>query len=146
MFTTPAILILGGLLAVAAVAMSVPLAARATGAADDGPQLAHTVYFKLKDNSDGARARLVNACKLYLTNHEGTVSFATGTVADDFQRAVNNRDWDVSLHLVFVNKAAHDNYQDHPRHQEFIAESKDNWEKVRVFDAYLSTALSLSAG
>jgi Stress responsive A/B Barrel Domain len=138
MFTTHTISILGGLLALAAIALSVPLAAVATSAADDGPQQAHMVYFKLKDNSGGARAKLVAACKLYLTGHEGTVSFATGTLANDFQRDVNDRDWDVSLHLVFVNKAAHDKYHDHPRHLKFIADNKENWEKVRVFDSYLS--------
>ena len=43
-------------------------------------------------------------------------------------------------HLVFVNKAAHDKYQEHPRHLKFIEENKENWEKVRVFDSYLSPA------
>jgi Stress responsive A/B Barrel Domain len=138
MLTMHKIPILGGLMAAAAVAMMAPLGNRATGAAADGPQLAHMVYFKLKDNSGGARAKLVAACKLYLTGHEGTVSFATGTLAGDLKREVNDRDFDVSLHLVFANKAAHDKYQDHPRHLKFVEENKENWEKVRVFDSYLS--------
>jgi len=140
MFNSHTIPIVGGLLAVAAIALSVPLAGRATGAAADGPQLAHMVYFKLKDNSDGSRAKLVASCKLLLNGHEGTVSFATGTLAGDFTREVNDRDFDVSLHLVFVNKAAHDKYQEHPRHLKFVEENKENWEKVRVFDSYLSPA------
>jgi hypothetical protein len=45
------------------------------------------------------------------------------------------RDFDVSLHLVFTNQAAHDAYQDAPRHFDFIAEQKANWATVRVFDA-----------
>ena len=132
--------ILGGLLAAAAVAMTAPLGNRATGAAAEGPQVAHMVYFKLKDNSGAARAKLVAACKLYLTGHEGTVSFATGTLAGDLKREVNDLNFDVSLHLVFASKAAHDKYQDHPRHQKFIEEHQENWEKVRVFDSYLSPA------
>jgi hypothetical protein len=142
MFSSYTIPILGGLLAVAVVALSVPLASRATGAVAEaeGPQLAHMVYFKLKDNSGGSRARLVASCKLLLNGHEGMVSFATGTLAGDFTREVNQRDFDVSLHLVFVNKAAHDKYQDHPRHLKFVEENKENWEKVRVFDSYLSPA------
>jgi hypothetical protein len=146
MFTTHTIPILGGLLALAAVALAVPLGALATGAAADGPQQAHMVYFKLKDNSGAARAKLVAACKLLLNGHEGTVSFATGTLAGDFQRDVNVRDWDVSLHLVFANKAAHDKYHDHPRHLKFIEENKENWEKVRVFDSYLSPAPAAPSG
>jgi hypothetical protein len=96
------------------------------------------VYFKLKDASGAARARLVAACKLYLTGHEGTVSFATGTLAGDMKREVNDQNFDVSLHIVFANKAAHDKYQDHPRHLKFVEDNKENWEKVRVFDSYLS--------
>jgi Stress responsive A/B Barrel Domain len=140
MLNSHTISIAGGLLAVAAVVLSSPLASLATGAAAEGPQLAHMVYFKLKDNSGANRAKLVASCKLLLTGHEGTVSFATGTLAGDFTRDVNDRDFDVSLHLVFANKAAHDKYQDHPRHLKFIEENKENWEKVRVFDSYLSPA------
>ena len=44
---------------------------------------------------------------------------------------MNDRDWDVALHLVFADKAAHDKYQDHPEHLKFIEENKANWEKVR---------------
>src|SRR5947209_7830476 len=88
---THTIPILGGLLAAAAFATMAPLGNGATGdAATDGPQLAHMVYFKLKDNSGAARARLVAACKLLLTGHEGTVSFATGTLAGDMKREVND--------------------------------------------------------
>ena len=132
-----AVLFFGGALA---------LAVSATGSSAPERPLAHMVYFKLKDNSGAARAKLAAACKLFLTGHEGTVSFATGTLAGDFTREVNDRDWDVSLHLVFVNKAAHDKYQDHPRHLKFIEENKENWEKVRVFDSYLSPAPPAPAG
>lgn len=136
--------ILGGLLALAAVALAAPMGQgepgsnNESGAAAGGPQLAHMVYFKLKDNSGGARAKLVAACKLFLTGHEGTVYFATGTLAGDMKREVNDQDFDVSLLVVFENKAAHDKYQDHPRHLEFVAKNKENWAKVRVFDSYLS--------
>jgi hypothetical protein len=146
MLTIHKIPILGGLMAAAAVAMMAPLGSRATGAAAEGPQLAHMVYFKLKDTSGASRAKLAAACKLYLSGHEGTVFFGTGTLAGDLTRPINDRDFDVSLHLVFVNKAAHDKYQEHPRHLRFIEENKDNWEKVRVFDSYLSPAPPAPAG
>ena len=130
-------------LPVLAVAAVLALRAGATRE-DDKPassgNIAHMVYFKLKDNSGASRAKLVAACKLYLSNHEGAISFATGTLAGDFNREVNDRDFDVSLHMVFANKTAHDKYQEHPRHLKFIAENRDNWEKVRVFDSYLSPA------
>ena len=61
--------------------------------------------------------------------------FSVGTLNPELKRDVNDRDYDVALHLVFTNRAAHDRYQDHPRHQAFIGECKDLWSKVRVFDS-----------
>ena len=97
--------------------------------AADGPQVAHMVYFKLKDSSGANRAKLAAACKLFLTGHEGTVSFAVGTLAGDLNGPFNDHDFDVSLHLVFVNKAALDKYHAHPRHEKFLEENKETWEK-----------------
>jgi hypothetical protein len=99
--------------------------------------LAHDVYFALKDNSPQAKEKLIVACKKYLANHPGTVRFAVGPLAEEMKRDVNDRDFDVALHLVFKNKAAHDQYSKAERHLKFIAENKDNWKKVRVFDSYL---------
>jgi hypothetical protein len=101
--------------------------------------LAHDVYFALKDPSKEARAKLVEACKKYLTGHEGTVSFAVGTVASELAREVNDRDFDVALHIYFKDKAAHDKYQAAPRHTQFIEEQQANWKKVRVFDSWVET-------
>ena len=97
--------------------------------------IAHMVYFTLKDNSPDAKLKLVNACKKHLAGHDGTVYFSAGVIGDDFKREVNDREFDVALHLVFKDKAAHDRYQDHPRHKQFIEEGKENWKKVRVFDS-----------
>jgi hypothetical protein len=137
MFKTRNTLILGGLLAAVAVALAGSLSVGATKAAD-GPQVAHMVYFKLKDSSGANRAKLAASCKLFLTGHEGTVSFAVGTLAGDLNGPFNDRDFDVSLHLVFVNKEALDKYHAHSRHEKFVEENKETWEKVRVFDSYLS--------
>ena len=102
------------------------------------PKLAHMVYFKLKDSSPAAKEKLVQACRKYLSGHEGVVAFAAGVLAEDLKREVNDRDFDVSLHVVFENKAVHDKYQTHPRHLKFIEENKANWDKARVFDSYLA--------
>ena len=76
--------------------------------------LAHNVYFKLKDQSDEARAKLIAACKTHLTNHPGVLFFACGLRAEELTRPVNDRDFDVALHLVFDSVASHDTYQDAP--------------------------------
>lgn len=101
----------------------------------DAGNIGHMVYFQLKDGTPENRAKLVAACRKYLTDHEGTVYFSAGVLADDLKREVNVRDWDVALHLVFKDKAAHDKYQDHERHTRFVEENKDTWKTVRVFDA-----------
>lgn len=101
--------------------------------------LAHDVYFALKDPSREARARLVAACQKYLTGHEGTIFFAVGTVAAELDRPVNDREFDVSLHVYFKDMAAHDRYQEAPRHKQFIEEQQANWKKVRVFDSWVET-------
>jgi Stress responsive A/B Barrel Domain len=102
--------------------------------------LAHNVFFTLHDASDAAKAKLVAACKKYLTDHPGAVFFACGTRAAEFQRPVNDQAFDVGLHIVFQTKADHDAYQSAARHDLFIAENKDNWKHVRVFDSYVSGA------
>ena len=130
--------------AVAAALLAVPAIAQdkaaKKAAKKGGAMIGHMVYFKLKDNSPAAREKLVEACKKYLADHEGTVFFAAGPIAEGFNRDVNDREWDVALHLVFADKAAHDKYQDHPEHLKFIDENKANWKQVRVFDSELGGA------
>ena len=99
------------------------------------PLLVHNVYFTLKDNSPAARAKLLQACRNYLSTHLGTVFFACGTLEESLRRPVNDRDFDVGLHVIFQNKAAHYAYQVSAMHLQFIEENKENWKKVRVFDS-----------
>ena len=101
-----------------------------------GPLIGHMVYFKLKDGTPENCQKLVDACDKYLADHDGVVFYSAGAVAD-FKRDVNDRDWDVALHLVFADKAAHDAYAVHKEHLKFIDENKATWAKVRVFDSEL---------
>ncbi len=103
------------------------------------PLLSHSVFFSLNDDSAAAKEKLVAACKRYLSGHPGTMFFAAGTLAEGLDRPVNDRDFDVALHVVFQDRAAHDAYQQAERHLQFIQESKANWKKVRVFDACVTS-------
>ncbi|MDB5387858.1 MAG: Stress responsive alpha-beta barrel protein [Planctomycetaceae bacterium] len=100
--------------------------------------IGHMVYFTLHDNSEAAKQKLVAACNKYLTAHPGTVLFAAGTLVPDLDREVNDRGFDVALQMVFESRKAHDDYQVHTRHKQFIEENKPNWKLVRVFDANVS--------
>lgn len=97
--------------------------------------LAHNVYFTLTDSSTAARNRLLETCKKYLSTHPGTVFFAVGTRATELSRPVNDLEFDIGLHIIFQNQAAHDAYQVAPLHEQFVEENKGNWKRVRVFDS-----------
>ena len=97
--------------------------------------LAHNVFFKLQDNSATAVQKLLDDCKKYLTVQPGIVFFCCGQRDAELTRAVSDVDWDVGLHVVFSDRAAHDAYQDDATHVKFITENKPNWAKVRVYDS-----------
>jgi hypothetical protein len=110
--------------------------ARAGAGAETTPgALSHDVFFSLNDASPAARAELIAACHEYLAGHAGVLFFSVGVVAAELARPVNDRDFDVALHITFASRAAHDAYQEHPRHKQFIAEQQKNWKRVRVFDS-----------
>ena len=97
--------------------------------------LAHNVYFTLNDPTDENIANLVAACHHFLKDHPGVVFYAAGTCEPELARPVNDRDFQVALHVVFDSRASHDTYQVSDRHQKFIAENNASWKQVRVFDS-----------
>ena len=97
--------------------------------------LAHCVYFSLHDRSEASVAKMLSACRKYLTGHPGTVFFSCGTPNQELARPVNDRDFDIALVIIFDSKQSHDAYQDAPVHAQFISENKPSWRQVRVFDA-----------
>lgn len=109
-------------------------------AAETGQMLSHNVFFKLNESDDASREALINACHKLLSGHPGVVFYAAGSLAGEFDRGVNVRDFDVALHLVFADRAAHDAYQEHPRHNQFIEENRETWAEVRVFDSWVAGA------
>ncbi|EMI41409.1 Stress responsive alpha-beta barrel domain protein [Rhodopirellula sp. SWK7] len=64
------------------------------------------------------------------------MDFAVGQREPRYDRPVN-ADYDVALHVVFSDQAAHDKYQVAERHLKFIEQQKDNWDSVQVFDTNL---------
>jgi hypothetical protein len=111
-------------------------ACRSTGdASGRSAMLAHDVYFTLQDDSPEACRTLVDACNRWLSGLPGIEFFATGTREDELTGEVNDLEFDVSLHVFFVDRAAHDAYQTAENHLAFIEENKANWAGVRVFDS-----------
>jgi hypothetical protein len=118
-------------------AMADESSASPSEAAEKSAPLAHMVFFTLAESNDASRAQLVEACKKYLDKHEGVVYFSVGVRAPEYDREVNDRDYDVALHLVFKTAQDQEAYQTHPRHVKFVEECKGLWKQVRVFDSRL---------
>lgn len=102
----------------------------------------HSTYFKLKDGSSAdTRESYMGACREYLSTSKGMTSFWVGERAEEMQRPVNDRDFDVAMHQVFQNKQAFQRYNgEDPGHEQFVMEV-DRWAPGttrRVLDSVLS--------
>jgi len=103
----------------------------------DKQNLAHNVFFTLKDKSDTAVEALIKDCYEYLEKQPGIINFSAGRLVPENDRDVNVTDFDVGLHVIFSDRSYHDQYQDAEKHNVFVDRNKDNWSKVRVFDTYI---------
>jgi hypothetical protein len=103
----------------------------------DEQNLAHNVFFTLKDTSEKAVETLIEECYTYLKDHPGVIYFSAGRRVAEFNREVNVTDFQVGLHVFFSNKSCHDQYQVAEMHKIFLDRNKANWAKVVVFDTYV---------
>ncbi len=113
------------------------LEARARIARPADPKLAHMVFFWLKDHSQESKEKFIASCEKLLSGHEGAVYFSVGTRAADVDEPVSVKDFDIALHVVFASKEGKLKYLKSPRHDQFVADNKELFEKVQVFDSYL---------
>ncbi|MEI8195974.1 MAG: Dabb family protein [Phycisphaerae bacterium] len=94
----------------------------------------HTVYFYLKPNTPAAVvAQLEKDCRDYLARIPGVQHLWAGRPAMT-PRAVVDNSYAIGLTVVLADSAAHDVYQDHPIHKEFIARNNAHWQRVQVYD------------
>lgn len=100
-----------------------------------GARLVHNVFFTLRDDTDEARGALVEACYSSLSELPGISYFSAGVRDEGIDGSANDRDFDVSLTVVFEDRAAHDRYLVDPAHVAFVEAQRSNWQVVRVFDS-----------
>jgi hypothetical protein len=94
----------------------------------------HQVYFTLKQETPAsAKAQLLSDCRNILAKIPCVENLWAGERAGT-TREVVDKAYSIGLAIVFKDAAAHDIYQSHPEHLEFIARNKAHWEKVRIFD------------
>jgi len=98
--------------------------------------LVHTVYFWIKEGAPaGERGRLLSSCRELLGKVPTVKHFWAGQPAGTPKREVIDASYDVAITVVLEDMKAHDVYQEHPLHKEFISRHKENWKRVQVYDA-----------
>ena len=94
----------------------------------------HAVYFWLKPGTnDTERARLIDDCTHYLAMIPVVQHLWVGRPAMTPRTKVDNS-YDVGLCVVFDDRAAHDLYQTHELHDEFVARNKHIFDREQIYD------------
>jgi len=94
--------------------------------------LVHTVFFWLKPGVDRvAFRRQVET----LAGIPGLTACHVGVPAATQARPVIDASYDVALITVMPDLATHDAYQVHALHLAFLANCREQWSRVQVYDA-----------
>lgn len=97
--------------------------------------LVHVVLFWLKKElSASERAAFVEGLES-LRGIPVVSSLHIGTPAATPQRPVTDGSYDYMLTVVLPSLASHDAYQADPLHEAFLAQNRECWDKVVVYDA-----------
>jgi hypothetical protein len=100
----------------------------------------HIVFFYLAEGADADAAQKIAAgCQTHLPGIPGVLRLDVGYPAGTPRPVVDNS-YGVALHVEFADQAGHDIYQDHPSHLQFIAENKQYWSRVQVYDYITSVS------
>ena len=97
--------------------------------------LVHTVFFWLRKDLDDAQISKFRMGLESLKVIEHAQSVFIGRPAAVAEPPVCDGSYDFCLTVILKDVPAHDAYQAHEKHQDFIANHKDKWEKVKVYDA-----------
>lgn len=94
----------------------------------------HTVFFWLAHPESQSDREALHAG---IESLKGINHIATAYVGKpaDTRRPVIDHTYDFSATFVFADEAAHDAYQVHPVHLEFVAECAHLWNRVQIYDA-----------
>ena len=94
----------------------------------------HIVIFWTDPAKPGAADELIAGVYCYLKDIPGILHFHVGRMVPS-KRDVVDQSYQVALNLVFGSKQAQDDYQEHPRHVEFVEKVfKRVCRKVVIYD------------
>jgi hypothetical protein len=97
--------------------------------------LVHTVLFWLNKSLDGAQITEFRMGLESLKTIDVAEAVYVGSPARTAERPVIDTGYDFCLTVILKDIAAHDAYQAHETHQAFIAAHKEQWKKVKIYDA-----------
>ena len=121
--------------ATTAIATQLIRQAGAAAAMNTYPKLVHHVFFWLKNpTSQEDLARLLKGLAT-LSKIESVRGAHFGVPASTEKREVVDNSYSASEILFFDDTAGQKIYQDHPIHQQFVADCSHLWERVVVYDA-----------
>jgi hypothetical protein len=104
--------------------------------------LIHSVYFWFKPDADPGLVARFEAALARLTTIPEIQTAHFGRPEATSKRAVIDDTYAWALVETFGDVEAHDRYQAHPIHQEFVGAFADSWQNVRVYDVRVGAASS----
>ncbi|MGN6725934.1 MAG: Dabb family protein [Tepidisphaeraceae bacterium] len=94
----------------------------------------HVVFFWMKPEATPAQhEQLRSDAKSLLSQIPGVTLLDGGRPAMTPREVVDNS-YHIGLLVMFADSAAHDVYQTHPLHLQFIERNKANWQRVQIYD------------
>jgi hypothetical protein len=106
--------------------------------------LVHSVYFWLKPDAEPSLAGRFEAGLKRLTTIPDVRSAHYGRPEATPKRPVIDDSYSWALIAVFDDVAAHDRYQTHALHRDFVEEFRPIWERVQVYDVRVNIVDGLS--
>ena len=97
--------------------------------------LVHSVFFWLRDDIDDVKRQAFREGLESLRGVPSVREMYVGVPADSPARPVLVTDYDFALTVIMADMAAHDVYQSHPLHLEFLREFSGCWNRVQIYDA-----------
>ncbi|MFP4166680.1 MAG: Dabb family protein [Opitutales bacterium] len=97
--------------------------------------LIHTVIFWLKDELNSDQVAEFRSGLESLQRIDAAEAVYIGTPAPTPERPVIDTSYDFCLTVLLKDIAAHDAYQEHSRHKDFLTQFSGYWNQVRIYDA-----------
>lgn len=110
----------------------------------NGP-FAHMFFFQLSDTSKELVDDFIGLCVKYLSHHPGQQHFSVGCRALEIQRNVSALDFEISVHMIFEDFTAYQNYSQSRNHDEFITQSAGMSPSRSVYDSFLRVSVEPGA-